>query len=70
MKYYKFKDLDSDIEGIVVNFLNPILGVGNEVVDMVVKYRCPKEKQILNRFRNFNEVELTEIKENEYLKLI
>lgn len=70
MKYYKFKDLDSDIEGIVVNFLNPILGVGNEVVDMVVKYPCPKEKQILNRFRNFNEVELTEIKENEYLKLI
>jgi len=70
MKYYKFKDLDSDIEGIVVNFLNPILGVGNEVVDMVVKYRCPKENQILNRFRNFDEVELTEIKENEYLKLL
>ena len=67
MKYYKFEDKNSNVKGIVVNLLNPIIGVGNEVTDMVVKYFCETEKTYLHRFRNFQEVELTEINEKEYL---
>lgn len=67
MKYYKFKYFDSVVEGVVLNFLNPILGVSNEIIDMEVKYICPISKKYVTRFNNFEDVELKEITKKEFL---
>lgn len=67
MKYYKFKYFDSVVEGVVLNFLNPILGVSNEIIDMEVKYICPIIKKYVTRFNNFEDVELKEITKKEFL---
>jgi hypothetical protein len=68
MKYYKFKD-DKGQEGIVTQFLNEIGQDKIESVDLVVKFFCKNNNCVLHRFKNFDEVKLTEITKTEYENL-
>jgi hypothetical protein len=59
MAKYKFKDIEGNINGDVINFLNEKGKEAQEIKDMVVSYFCKVNNCTMHDFRNYDEVELT-----------